>query len=311
MGRKRRPTAAGAVVLQGQGEDAQVLVIHRPRYDDWSLPKGKLEPDEDAQVAAVREVEEETGLKVRLRVPLGRAEYIAKGAPKSVLWWVGTVVGGRIHPPVTTTKTNGKSNGKGKNGDVEVDRVEWWTPKQAAAKLSYTDDREMVERALATVPGHTVLLVRHAKAVQRKHWSGKDWKRPLSQRGRRQARRLAKLLEAYGITQPITSSSTRCVQTLQPFAERTGLDLVTMDELSEEVFEDDPGVSERAMVDLLNQAHTQPGAPMAICGHRPLLPMMRGLLGLGDKPMLVGETQVVHHDDQGNQVAVERIPSAF
>lgn len=300
MSKKPRvKTAAGAVVLQGSGEDARVLVVHRPRYGDWSLPKGKLQPDEDAQVAAVREVEEETGLKVWLRLPLGSETYPVGGVPKTVHWWAGSVHSGAKH------------QGIGKHAGSEVDQVEWWPVTRAATELTYADERAVLARARAADLGHTVLLVRHAKAMLRKHWSGKDWKRPLSERGRRQSRRLAMLLDAYGVQLPVTSTSTRCVQTMQPYAERTGLELVEVTELSEETYEEDPLASERAMVDLINEARAQPNAPMAICGHRPLLPMMRELLGLPDKPMLVAETYVVHHDAEGNLVAVEKIKPAF
>ncbi|MBO1031772.1 NUDIX hydrolase [Tessaracoccus sp. SD287] len=301
MSKKRRHlSAAGAVVLQGQGEDARVLVVHRPRYDDWTLPKGKPQPDEDLQVAAVRELEEETGLKVRLGAPLGTLSHVIDKDTKAVHWWLGTVRGGELHGG-TPHDDHGQ----------EVDRVEWWPAARAAAELSWPNDREVLARALALSPGHTVLLVRHAKAMLRKNWSGKDFRRPLSGRGRRQAKRLALLLDAYGVAIPVTSTSTRCVQTLQPYADRFGIGLVECPELSEEHYEDDPLDSERATVDLLNDARAQPNAPMALCGHRPVLPMMRHLLGLPDKNMLVAETYVVHHDSEGNQLAVEMVKPAF
>lgn len=301
MSKKRRgQTAAGAVVLDSSGQHPMVLVVHRPSYNDWSLPKGKLEPDEDAQVAAVREVEEETGLKVRLGAPLGHVRYETGHAIKTVHWWLGTVRSGKIHGG---TAADG--------GEQEVDQVQWWPVQRATVDLTYADDRKVLARALALNPGHTILLVRHAKAMLRKNWSGKDFRRPLSGRGRRQAKRLALLLDAYGVVLPVTSTSTRCVQTLQPYSERTGLALIEAPELSEEHFEDDPSNSERAMIDLLNDARSQPNAPMALCGHRPLLPMMRTLLDLPDRAMLVAETYIVHHDDEGAQIAVEMVKPAF
>ena len=306
MSKKRRGlTAAGAVVLQGQGAEARVLVVHRPAYDDWTLPKGKPKPDEDLQVAAVRELHEETGLKVRLGPPLGTLSHAVDKDTKTVHWWLGTVRSGQIHGG-----TERSSDGQ-EVDQQEVDRVEWWRVERAVEELTWPNDREVLGRALGLRPGHTVLLVRHAKAMLRKNWSGKDSRRPLSGRGRRQARRLALLLDAYGVAIPVTSTSTRCVQTLQPYADQFGIPLVSAPELSEEHYEDDPLDSERATVDLLNDARAQPNAPMALCGHRPVLPMMRGLLGLPDKAMLVAETYVVHHDRDGNQIAVEMVKPAF
>ena len=303
MNKKRQPglTAAGAVVLQGQGADARVLVVHRPRYGDWTLPKGKLEPDEDAQVAAVREVEEETGLKVRLRSPLGTVSYDVEHLNKTVHWWLGTVRGGEIRPDGTEPV----------DGVQEVDQVAWWPVERATEDLTWDIDRAVLARAMAQVPGHTMLLVRHAKAMMRKHWSGKDFRRPLSGRGRRQANRLALLLDAYGVEVPVTSSSTRCVQTLQPYAQRAGLELVEVPELSEECFEQDPFDTERAVVDLLNLARTQPGSPMVMCGHRPVLPMMQELMGLPEASMKVAETYILHHDDAGTLTTVEMVKPAF
>ena len=302
MSKKRRTlTAAGAVVLDGFGPAARVLVVHRPHYDDWTLPKGKPVPDEDLQVTAVREVGEETGLRIRLGRPLPMTEYPVGKRDKTVHWWHGSVTGGHL-----------RERGTAAVGDEqEVDRVEWWSLDKASRKLSHADEAGLVDLAASYEPGHTLLLVRHGKAMLRKHWSGKDWKRPLSERGRRQSARVALLLDAYGVMLPVTSTSTRCVQTMQPYADHAGLDLVEVHELSEEAFEEDADASRRTMIDLLNDARARPNAPMAICGHRPLLPTMQDLMGLPEKSMLVAETMVAHHDASGRQLAVERIKSAF
>ena len=298
--KKRSLTAAGAVVLDGRGDDARVLVVHRPAYDDWSLPKGKPEPDEDLCVAASREVAEETGVKIRLGMPLGATQYLADGRPKSVHWWLGFVVSGEPHDGTPEV-----------NGGREVDAVEWWPAARALQELSYPDERGLLARALELRPGHTILLVRHAKAMLRKNWTGKDWRRPLSGRGRRQAKRLAPLLDAYGVRFPVTSSSTRCQDTFKPFAKLARVDLIALEDLSEEAWEDHPESSRRTMIDIVNRARSQPNAPIAICGHRPLLPMMQDALGLPKQSMLVAEAFIVHHDERGNQVAVERVKSAF
>jgi 8-oxo-dGTP diphosphatase len=115
--------AAGGVVLR----DGRVAVVHRPRYDDWSLPKGKLDPDESFEEAALREVEEETGLRCRLVRELPRVEYEVRGRPKLVRYWAMEVVGETPFEP-----------------NDEVDAVRWVDPDEALALLSYDRDREPV-----------------------------------------------------------------------------------------------------------------------------------------------------------------------
>jgi 8-oxo-dGTP diphosphatase len=126
--------AAGGLVLR-RGEDgtSEILVVHRPAYDDWSFPKGKLEPGESEEDAAVREVEEETGLRCRLEREVATTRYRdGSGRPKSVRYWLMTPVGGGL----TTAH--------------EVDDARFVPIPHAAELLSYDRDRELldlVERA--------------------------------------------------------------------------------------------------------------------------------------------------------------------
>lgn len=300
--RSRKLHAGGAVVTRPGAGELEVLVVHRPNYDDWCLPKGKLNPDEDAAVAAVREVAEETGIDIRLSRPLGRLRYPVNGDTKTVSWWLGVPTGGRLLTRGTPPT---------KSGRQEIDRCRWWPLSRAQQELTYPNERELLADPELLVAGPTVLLVRHGKAMQRRHWSGKDWKRPLSSRGRRQAQRLECLLGAYGVSQLVSSSSTRCVQTLQPYAASSGLTLVTVEALSEEAYEDDEAASTEAMAAVVSQALHNPDAPLAVCGHRPLLPMMRHQLGVVEESMLVGETLVVHFDSHGQVVAAESVKSAY
>jgi 8-oxo-dGTP diphosphatase len=114
--------AAGGVVVR----DGRIVVVHRPKYDDWSLPKGKLNPGESFQDAALREVEEETGLRCRLEEELAPAHYLSKGLPKVVRWWRMSVVDDRG------------------DTDDEVDELRWLTPGEAIGRLDYEHDRELV-----------------------------------------------------------------------------------------------------------------------------------------------------------------------
>jgi 8-oxo-dGTP diphosphatase len=115
--------AAGGVVVQ----DGRIAVVHRPRYDDWSLPKGKLDPGETWEQAALREIEEETGLRCRLEDELAPAHYVSRGAPKTVRWWRMAVV-----------------EDLGLERDDEVDELRWPTPDEAVLLLTYEHDRQLV-----------------------------------------------------------------------------------------------------------------------------------------------------------------------
>lgn len=295
MGSKKKLIhAAGAVVLRRSGDQVEVLAVHRPRYDDWSLPKGHQEPDEDLPVTAVREVAEETGHQVVLRASLGHRHYQVSKGTKKVWWWVGEVAQAGEFTP----------------GD-EVDQVAWVPVDKAAKTLSYADDIELVRQAVDTPQTSTVLLIRHAKAMLRKNWTGKDWKRPLSGRGRRQARQLVPLLGAFGIRRVNSSSSTRCLQTVEPFATRAGLPIIDLEEISEEAFESHPKRARRVFSELVNWCSRNPRTPTAICGHRPVLPMMREVMGLDDKSMLVAEVAICHYTGDGRLHSHEVLKSRF
>jgi 8-oxo-dGTP pyrophosphatase MutT (NUDIX family) len=127
--------AGGAVCRRREDGALEVLVVHRPRYDDWSLPKGKLDPGESAEDAARREVEEETGFRCELGAPLPSVRYLDhRGRPKRVRYWTMRPVGGAFTP------------------NHEVDEVRWLIEEEALVLLSYAHDRVVVE-ALRDRPG--------------------------------------------------------------------------------------------------------------------------------------------------------------
>jgi 8-oxo-dGTP diphosphatase len=123
VARVEQVRAAGGVVMR----DGRVALVHRPRYDDWSLPKGKLDEGESFEDAALREVEEETGLRCRLVRELPAVEYEVRGRPKLVRYWAMEVEDETPFVP----------------GD-EVDELRWVEPSEALAVLSYDRDREPV-----------------------------------------------------------------------------------------------------------------------------------------------------------------------
>ena len=198
--------SAGVVVF---GPDRTVLLVHRPKYDDWSFPKGKLDPGERAEAAAVREVEEETGLRVRLGPPLGSQRYPIRDGMKTVLYWTGRPVD---ETDVSTYEPN-----------AEIDGVRWVAVDKARSMLTYPHDVETLDEALPLRKRtRTLVVLRHAIARSKKSWHKDDRLRPLLASGHRQSERLVPVLAAYGVSRLVTSSSTRCTQTLQPYADLIG-----------------------------------------------------------------------------------------
>ena len=290
-----KPTlAAGAVVTREHPtRGTEVVIIHRKRYDDWTLPKGKVEAGESLPACAVREVWEETGVKIRLGVPLDTIRYQAgKAGPKQVEYWGGTPL--QIVPRAP---------------DAEVDVVSWLPVRAALARLTYSPDHFLVQQHLEQPVTTPLILVRHAKAMDRKDWSKKDAARPLTARGRRQTRTLVPMLGAYGIGALVSSTSTRCVSTLQPYADAAGLSISTYGQLSEEEGADNP----RAVAKLITKIRAtllRRDEPTAICVHRPVLPHILDALEMAPVTLATGAFVVAHLTRERTVHAVERHTAA-
>ena len=267
--------AAGVVVFR---PGRRVLLVHRPKYDDWSFPKGKLDRGEHQAVAAVREVAEETGLHVRLGPALSPQRYPLSDRPsprsKTVHYWVGRAVG--------------DDDVSGYRPNAEIDGVEWVDAEEAAARLTYDYDRLTLAQALGRRrKTRAVILLRHAKARSRRAWRHDDRERPLLKPGQLQAERLVPLLASYDVTRVVSSSSTRCLQTVEPFASTTGWEVEQRRRLSEE------GVSTRGLERVVEDVLADPRSTV-LCTHRPVLPALCEALGVEHAGLEPGEMLVIH-----------------
>ncbi len=274
--------AAGAVVFR---PGKRVLLVHRPRYNDWSFPKGKLDPGEHVTSAAVREVWEETGLHVRLGVPLSSQRYsVTGGRTKQVSYWVGRVVD--------------SDDVSGYRPNAEIDAVEWVPYDEAMDRLSYDYDRATLKEARPQRRRtHAVILLRHGHARSRKGWRQDDRLRPLVQLGRTQAQQLVPMLAAYAVTRVVSSGSMRCLETVTPYADTTGWSLEIADGVSEE------GATASSVADVVDGLVAGEDSAV-LCTHRPVLPSVLDALGLEDTKLEPGSMLVVHLR-QGTVTATE------
>jgi 8-oxo-dGTP pyrophosphatase MutT (NUDIX family)/phosphohistidine phosphatase SixA len=288
--RKIRPIlAAGAVVTREHPtRGTEVVLIHRKRYDDWTLPKGKLEAGESLPACAVREVREETGATIRLGTPLDQLTYDTGKGLKRVDWWSGSLVSVVRRAP-----------------DAEVDVVSWLPLRAALSRLTFDHDRFLVRQLMEQPVTTPLIIVRHAKAMDRKDWSRKDAARPISSRGRRQARLLIPMLDAYGAARLVSSTSARCVSTLMPYAHHRELRVESYGQLSEEEGSHDRQGVGRLVTRIRNKAASE-RQPTVICVHRPVLPHVLDALDMAPATLVTGEFLVAHLTGDGAVHALER-----
>ena len=210
-----RVRAAGGVVGRVVNGGSEVVLVHRPRFDDWSLPKGKLKRREHPIAGAVREVREETGIRCVIGARLPTVHYdVWSGealVEKSVDYWAMTVAAG--------------TRGSFSPGH-EVDDIVWLPVADALNRLSYPHDKRVL-RAYAELPAlrRPVVLLRHANAGSRDRWPGPDQDRPLDKTGRHEAQTLAALLSHFGPNRLVSAEPVRCVETLAPLGALLGLNV--------------------------------------------------------------------------------------
>lgn len=296
--------AAGAAVWRRKKSQIEVLLIHRPRYKDWSIPKGKLDAGEAFVAAAVREVEEETGYRVRLHRPLPRVEYSTSGRSKVVYFWSATVL---------------SRSGPGPADSREVDKVEWVSLDDALVKVTRSSDAEVLKALRkyaknSELETSSIIIQRHGAAQSRAKWrKGDENGRPLRRKGVKQAKALPPLVAAYAPATVVTSPWKRCLDTVEPYAKAGGMDIITKPELTEHAHRDRPSQAAAVMERVLAAA-----IPTIVCTHRPVLPTViasaKSVASSGaakklprSNPYLAaGEMLVLHTLKNGTVVDVER-----
>jgi 8-oxo-(d)GTP phosphatase len=246
--------AAGGVLWRTStgGSGIEVALVHRPKYDDWSIPKGKLELGEHQVIGAVREVWEETGYVGVPGRPLGEIRYFKDAAPKRVRYWAMEVASGEFL------------------ANDEVDQMMWLPPREARRHLHPDRDQGILAGIdVTSVMTWPCLLVRHGSAGERATWQGDDRERPLDALGDEQAEALVPLLSAYGIRRVLSADVLRCMETIGPYASHAQLTVESEPLLSEAGYAQQP---DRALERLLEIICS--GAPSVVCSQGKTLPAL-------------------------------------
>ncbi|MCX2930442.1 NUDIX hydrolase [Mycobacterium sp. CVI_P3] len=256
--------AAGAALWRPDPATGEphVALIHRPRYDDWSLPKGKVDPGENEPIAAVREIWEETGQRSQLGRRLIQTRYQVPQGSKVVHYWVARALGGEFIP------------------GPEVDRMEWMPVDEAAQRLTYPHDRDVLT-AFTKQPAatETVLIVRHGTAGIKSRYKSDDRGRPLDKNGRAQAESLVGQLMAFGATDIYAADRARCIQTVEPLAQELGVKVAAEASLTEEAYAADPEAAHKRIVEIAARG----GTPV-ICTQGKVIPYLLAWWRGNDKP---------------------------
>lgn len=265
--------AAGGVVWRVVDGKMRVLLIHRTKYRDVTLPKGKVDPGETLAETAVREIREETGIRVALGVPVGVSRYrMPSSRTKIVHYWAAEATDAAVR---TSTFVPNK----------EIAAIEWVGLKKARKHLSYPVDIEILdeftrlvdEQALPTFP---IIVLRHAKAKSRDEWEGADATRPLSTRGRRQSQAIVGPLLAFGVRRIVSSPAERCVRTVAPLSAALGQRTQLTEAIGQDAWE--AGRSDaRAVVGERVRARK----PVVLSSHGPVLPDIMHELALATGTM--------------------------
>lgn len=273
--------AAGALVWRIRKGELQVLAVHRPRYDDWSWPKGKLDKGETLPACAIREVAEETGKQVVLGQPLPTLRYPAGGKTKVVKYWAAQVAS----DGAAAVKARPRVKDASKH---EIDSTAWLSIAEARRRITFRDDLRPLEVLVDAYENDRLdtrafVLVRHGRAKRRKAWDGEDIARPLTGSGSQRAQQLVPLFAAFGAKRVNSSPARRCMATVEPYGEAAGVKVTTHRSLTEPGHASKPLATARTFVTLLGKT-----TPRVVCAHRPTLPTIVEMLRAATRPYTRG-----------------------
>jgi 8-oxo-dGTP diphosphatase len=246
--------AAGAVLWRkSEKKKIEVLIIHRPKYDDWTFPKGKAEIGEPLIACAYREVLEETNIETAFGPYLGEVEYLTNDGKKKVSFWSAKVVKEKDFKP-----------------NAEVDQLKWVEVTKVKEMLTLDTDRKILEQFLQIEPDtKPLVLLRHAKAVTRDEWQGEDDDRPLDSYGQNQAKRLLAMYQVFNLEQIHSSDAVRCYDTVIAIAKGLNIKLEVTGKLSESTFKKDKEKAFDYAKELIKSNES-----VLLCSHNPILPKM-------------------------------------
>lgn len=302
--------AAGAVIFRTNAStgDLEIVLEHRAKYDDWSIPKGKVDPHESLAHTAVREVGEETGLPIRLSAIIGEVSYPLhldgsegernkkhKGGKhhrktslvKHVTYWAGV--------PISQDQQAQREQpfGHPDPRDKETDRLQWLSVDQARERLTYPDDRRIIDNFadfIAAGGDHaaTLIYVRHGAAEKRKQWLWEESLRPLTPRGMAESLALTREIACYAPSRLLSSPWRRCVQTLSLYAQESGMAVEALPQMTEEAAAENPPAAVSAQENLLRELTARgltdrQSASTVVCVHRPVLGVLLPLIAEADE----------------------------
>jgi phosphohistidine phosphatase SixA/ADP-ribose pyrophosphatase YjhB (NUDIX family) len=275
--------AAGGVVWRRDIEgEIQVLLVHRPRYDDWSLPKGKLEESEALISCAYREILEETGISIKLGPYIGSVEYYVPDGLKSVSYWSASLIEDKstFHP------------------NEEVDQIIWLDLESAILRVTRDSDRYILDRfGVTPYDSSALIMLRHAKALERAEWQGEDEDRPLQLIGQLQAKRMLSLYQVFGLDEIYTSDAVRCLDTVSQMAKSLQLNPTITNAVSEYTYKRNKDKAIDYAKELIKK-----NRQIILCSHNPVLPRMMEKLtkkidfDYPNNKLLPGEAWVLFHD---------------
>ena len=274
-------SAAGGVVWRRDEDDEiEIALVHRPKYQDWSLPKGKVEGKESLIACAAREIMEETGFEVRFGPFLGQTSYQTSEGNKQVSYWSARFLGLM-----------------GTRNIEEIDEITWVSFTEIEKFNLRDTDQEIIARFREVeIDTEPLVMLRHAQAIPRSEWYGEDSDRPLATHGEQQSKRLIPNLVPYGVEEIHTSSAVRCYETITPFARALNSHYFFSEDLSEDSYKRHPDKTHKYLQKLLTNNH-----PTLLCSHNPILPRLLEELAVksgvevSDPKLEPADAWIVHH----------------